>query len=144
MAPEERKPLKFQWQKFRIHRIVVQARLSRHRRCPYMDRRRYVDDPRISGGTLGIAAEGRAPERRPFDKIAHLDLAHRDHYADNLVNFIWDVADLLRGPYRPPEYRKVMLPMTVDKKLEELVVNRMDRNSTQAVRFLDNPEIRRS
>jgi hypothetical protein len=29
-----------------------------------------------------------------------------------------------------------------DRKLEELVINRMDRNSAQAVRFLDNPEIR--
>ena len=29
-----------------------------------------------------------------------------------------------------------------DRKLEELVINRMDRNSSQAVRFLDNPEIR--
>jgi hypothetical protein len=26
-------------------------------------------------------------------------------YGDKLVSFIWDVADLLRGPYRPPEYR---------------------------------------
>ena len=31
------------------------------------------------------------------------------NYSDRLVSFIWDVADLLRGPYRPPEYRKVML-----------------------------------
>jgi hypothetical protein len=29
-----------------------------------------------------------------------------------------------------------------DRKLEELVINRMDRNSAQAVRFLDSPEIR--
>jgi type I restriction enzyme M protein len=28
------------------------------------------------------------------------------------------VADLLRGPYRPPEYRKVMLPMTVLRRLD--------------------------
>ena len=40
------------------------------------------------------------------------------NYADNLVSFIWDVADLLRGPYRPPEYRKVMLPMTVLRRLD--------------------------
>jgi type I restriction enzyme M protein len=30
-----------------------------------------------------------------------------------LSNFIWSVADLLRGPYRPPQYERVMLPMTV-------------------------------
>jgi len=40
------------------------------------------------------------------------------NYSDNLVTFIWDVADLLRGPYRPPEYRKVMLPMTVLRRLD--------------------------
>jgi type I restriction enzyme M protein len=40
------------------------------------------------------------------------------NYSDNLVGFIWDVADLLRGPYRPPEYRKVMLPMTVLRRLD--------------------------
>ncbi|HLH17948.1 MAG TPA: class I SAM-dependent DNA methyltransferase [Bryobacteraceae bacterium] len=40
------------------------------------------------------------------------------NYADRLVPFIWDIADLLRGPYRPPEYRKVMLPMTVLRRLD--------------------------
>ena len=42
------------------------------------------------------------------------------NYNDRLVSFIWDVADLLRGPYRPPEYRKVMLPMTVLRRLDSL------------------------
>ena len=64
------------------------------------------------------------------------------NYADHLVSFIWDVADLLRGPLSPPEYRKVMLPMTVLRKLEEIVIGRMDRNSDQVVRFLDNAEVR--
>ncbi len=30
-----------------------------------------------------------------------------------LSNFIWQIADLLRGPYRPPQYERVMLPLTV-------------------------------
>lgn len=30
-----------------------------------------------------------------------------------LSNFIWQIADLLRGPYRPPQYERVMLPTTV-------------------------------
>jgi type I restriction enzyme M protein len=34
------------------------------------------------------------------------------------VSLIWDIADTLRGPYRPPEYRKVMLPMTVLRRLD--------------------------
>lgn len=30
-----------------------------------------------------------------------------------LANLIWQVADLLRGPYRPPQYERVMLPLVV-------------------------------
>jgi type I restriction enzyme M protein len=36
----------------------------------------------------------------------------------NLVGFIWNIANKLRGPYRPPQYRKVMLPMTVLRRLD--------------------------
>src|SRR4030042_1447473 len=34
------------------------------------------------------------------------------------ANFIWAVADLLRGPYRPNQYKDVMLPMTVLRRLD--------------------------
>ncbi|MEW5920366.1 MAG: class I SAM-dependent DNA methyltransferase [Bacillota bacterium] len=34
------------------------------------------------------------------------------------VAFIWSVADLLRGPYRPNQYKDVMLPMTVLRRLD--------------------------
>ena len=34
------------------------------------------------------------------------------------VSFIWSVADLLRGPYRPSQYGQVMLPMTVLRRLD--------------------------
>lgn len=34
------------------------------------------------------------------------------------VNFIWSVADLLRGDYKPFEYGKVMLPLTVLRRLD--------------------------
>src|SRR5687768_578048 len=37
---------------------------------------------------------------------------------NNLANFIWQIADLLRGPYRPPEYQRVMLPMTVLRRFD--------------------------
>jgi len=30
-----------------------------------------------------------------------------------LANFIWSICNLLRGPYRRNEYRKVILPLTV-------------------------------
>ena len=94
-----------------------------------------------------------------------------DCRADNLVSFIWDVADLLRGPYRPPEYRKVMLPMTVLRRLDcifepskskvleeqkrlkghppEYTHKMLQRaakqkfyNNDQAVKFMENPELR--
>jgi type I restriction enzyme M protein len=35
-----------------------------------------------------------------------------------LANFIWSVADLLRGPYRPPQYERVMLPLTVLRRFD--------------------------
>ena len=36
-------------------------------------------------------------------------MANHNYFA----NLIWQIADLLRGPYRPPQYERVMLPMTV-------------------------------
>ncbi len=34
------------------------------------------------------------------------------------VSFIWSVADLIRGPFRPNQYKDVMLPMTVLRRLD--------------------------
>ena len=34
------------------------------------------------------------------------------------ANFIWSVADLLRGPYRPNQYKDVMLPLVVLRRLD--------------------------
>jgi type I restriction enzyme M protein len=34
------------------------------------------------------------------------------------ANFIWSVADLIRGPYRPNQYKDVMLPLTVLRRLD--------------------------
>ena len=33
-------------------------------------------------------------------------------------NLIWQIADLLRGPYRPPQYERVMLPMIVLRRFD--------------------------
>ncbi len=43
------------------------------------------------------------------------------------ANLIWQIADLLRGPHRPPQYERVMLPMTVLRRFEALdgVLNRV-------------------
>jgi type I restriction enzyme M protein len=39
-----------------------------------------------------------------------------DH--SSFANLIWQIADLLRGPYRPPQYERVMLPMTVLRRFD--------------------------
>src|SRR2546425_8480102 len=41
-------------------------------------------------------------------------MANHQDYA----NLIWQIADLLRGPYRPPQYERVMLPMTVLRRFD--------------------------
>ncbi len=41
-------------------------------------------------------------------------MADHNHFA----NLIWQIADLLRGPYRPPQYERVMLPMTVLRRFD--------------------------
>ena len=62
----------------------------------------------------------------------------------SLSNFIWSVADLLRGPYRPPQYERVMLPLTVlrrfDCTLQETksaVVKRFDKLKDGKVKNID-------
>lgn len=44
---------------------------------------------------------------------------HQQH-----IKFIWDIADLLRGPYRPPQYERVMLPMTVLRRFDCVLENK--------------------
>lgn len=48
------------------------------------------------------------------------------HFQD-LSNFIWSVADLLRGPYRPPQYERVMLPMTVLRRFDCVLEGTKDK-----------------
>ena len=56
----------------------------------------------VGGG--GAAGAGRSARPAP------------DHaYFSNLI---WQIADLLRGPYRPPQYERVMLPMTVLRRFD--------------------------
>lgn len=37
---------------------------------------------------------------------------------EQVATFIWQIADLLRGPYRPPQYERVMLPLTVLRRFD--------------------------
>ncbi|MEY4592408.1 MAG: hypothetical protein RIR18_1303 [Pseudomonadota bacterium] len=42
----------------------------------------------------------------------------RNDQHQNLVGFIWNIANKLRGPYRPPQYRRVMLPLIVLRRFD--------------------------
>ncbi|MDT2706778.1 type I restriction-modification system subunit M [Enterococcus dispar] len=64
------------------------------------------------------------------------------------ANMIWNVADVLRGLYKPHEYGKVILPMTVIKRLHDTLLptrdavleaaeKYKDMNDTMRVRFLE-------
>jgi type I restriction enzyme M protein len=37
---------------------------------------------------------------------------------ETLKGNIWEIANRLRGPYRPPQYRLVMLPLVVLRRLD--------------------------
>ena len=43
------------------------------------------------------------------------------------ANLIWQIADLLRGPYRPPQYERVMLPMTVLRRFDCVLAPSRDK-----------------
>ena len=43
-----------------------------------------------------------------------------------LANFIWDICNLLRGPYKRNEYRKVILPLTVLRRFDCVLAETKD------------------
>lgn len=42
----------------------------------------------------------------------------RNNTHSEMVNFIWNICNLLRGPYKRNEYRKVILPLTVLRRFD--------------------------
>jgi type I restriction enzyme M protein len=57
------------------------------------------------------------------------------------ANFIWSVADLLRGPYRPNQYKDVMLPMTVLRRLDCVLEPTKDKVLTK-LKSLENSKVK--
>ena len=60
------------------------------------------------------------------------------------ISFIWSVADLLRGPYKPAQYGQVMLPMTVLRRLDcvleptkDKVLKKLESLSSSPVKDLE-------
>jgi hypothetical protein len=64
----------------------------------------------------GVRVNGRGRDTRPTAGSASDPHNHAD--------FIWSVADLLRGDYKPFEYGKVILPLTVLRRAREVKRNR--------------------
>ena len=52
-------------------------------------------------------------------------MQHAEH--QNIIGFIWNIANKLRGPYRPPQYRKVMLPLIVLRRLDLVLLKNKEK-----------------
>ena len=61
-----------------------------------------------------------------------------DH--STFANLIWQIADLLRGPYRPPQYERVMLPMTVLRRFDCVLEPTKSKVQAEYERRKDNLE----
>ena len=53
-----------------------------------------------------------------------------------LADFIWSICNLLRGPYKRNEYRKVILPLTVLRRFDCLLA------PTKAQVLAEHPKIK--
>ncbi|WP_062109427.1 type I restriction-modification system subunit M [Bacillus niameyensis] len=60
------------------------------------------------------------------------------------ANLIWNVADILRGLYKPHEYGKVILPMTVIKRLHDTLMPTREAVLKAAEQFKDMNETMRN
>ena len=57
-----------------------------------------------------------------------------------LANFIWGICNLLRGPYKRNEYRKVILPLTVLRRFDCVLAGTKDDVLAAAERYADQTE----
>lgn len=55
----------------------------------------------------------------------------------SLVGFIWNIANKLRGPYRPPQYRRVMLPLIVLRRFDWVLVENKQKVLDEKKRLED-------
>lgn len=56
------------------------------------------------------------------------------------VSFIWSIAELLRGPYKPEDYGKVVLPMAVLRRFDSVLDSTKEEVLNQYKQFKDIPE----
>src|SRR6516165_2919504 len=57
-----------------------------------------------------------------------------------LANFIWSICNLLRGPYKRNEYRKVILPLTVLRRFDCLLAPTKARILEEYKEIQNRPE----
>ncbi len=56
------------------------------------------------------------------------------------VNFIWDICNLLRGPYKRNEYRKVILPLTVLRRFDCMLTSTKQKAVEEFKRVKSKPK----
>ncbi len=61
------------------------------------------------------------------------------HFGE-MVSFIWNVADLLRGDYKAHEYGSVILPFTVLRRLDQVLSETRDDVRKAAEQHKDKPD----
>lgn len=59
------------------------------------------------------------------------------------VSFIWSIAELLRGPYRPEDYGDVILPMAVLRRFDAVLMDTKEDVLQQYERYKNLPETSR-
>jgi len=62
------------------------------------------------------------------------------NYFQDQVNFIFSIADVLRGPYKPNQYGKVILPMTVLRRLDCVLAPTREKVREAAAKHADKPD----
>lgn len=64
-------------------------------------------------------------------------MQHSEH--QTLIGLIWNIANKLRGPYRPPQYRKVMLPLDAEPGIvtQDVVRIKVDKEWADKVYLID-------
>jgi HsdM N-terminal domain len=76
-----------------------------------VEKRKSLHQPLVVAGVIRLTAF--------FPQRAEIIMFAENH--QKLADKIWAVANKLRGPYRPPQYRKVMLPLIVLRRLDCLL-----------------------
>ncbi|UOE45587.1 type I restriction-modification system subunit M N-terminal domain-containing protein [Agromyces larvae] len=61
----------------------------------------------------------------------------------NHVSFIWNIAESLRGPFKPAEYGSVVLPFTVLRRLDAVLADTKEQVLAAATKGADLPEMAR-